>query len=180
VSTFLIGENFGKAWRSMFTDKWRTAPASGLSLPESLGNGLNDVNDETWGQTPDPRHNGMKAWHAGSNAYLARKLGIIGLPLLFLGGIVHESPIDFSSFMAEQRNQGTVNHFLDSMGDIGANLFGMGVGYFNWSPGAVSSAIRWGNGIYGPADGDRTLTGPGAIVGPYNGNPSEAWNTEGR
>lgn len=115
--------------------------------------------------------NGMHAWHAGSNAYLANQLGIVGAPLIFVGGVVHETPLDWKSFWAEQRFQGTVNHFLDSSMDIVANVFGMAVGYGMHGNTGVRLAIQWGNYIPGPGEPDPAFGGGGH----YRGNPSDAW-----
>ncbi len=57
---------------------------------------------------------------------------------------------------------------MDSLTDIGANLFGITVGYMG---GSVDFAVRWGNYIPGPGETDPTFGGGG----PYNGNPSDAW-----
>ena len=119
----------------------------------------------------DAYKNGMHAWHAGSNAYLAREFGIVGAPLIFLGGAFHESPLDWKSFMAEQDFQGTVNHFLDSFTDMIANSFGMWLQYKYPSPHTVGGAIYLGNYIPGPGDPDPTFGGGGA----YNGDPTKAW-----
>jgi len=116
--------------------------------------------------------NGMHAWHAGSNAYLAEQLGLVGGPLVFLGGVIHETPLDWGSFWAEQKWQGTVNHFLDSVTDIGANTFGLAIGYFDPTGNAIEHAVQWGNHIPGPGEPDPAFGGGG---GPYTGDPSDAW-----
>ncbi len=93
---------------------------------------------------------------------------MVGAPLILLGGIYHESPLDWESFKGEQHWQGTVNHVLDSVTDIGANVFGLGMGYLG---GGVDRATRWGNYIPGPGEPDPAFGGGG----PYNGNPLDAW-----
>lgn len=162
----VIGENYGAAWRSMFTEKWVNGPTGG-KLPQSLADGMKAVGASV---PADAAANGMHAWHAGSNAYLAGKLGLIGAPALFAGGLFHESPFDWGSFQAEQQFQGTVNHVLDSTMDIVANVFGMGVGYLNPGVG-VDDAVKWGNYIPGPGEPDPAFGGGG----PYKGNPADAW-----
>jgi len=163
----VIGENYGAAWRSMFTEKWVDGPTGG-KLPQSLAKGLADIRDT---QVPaNARENGMHAWHAGSNAYLAGKFGLVGAPLIAAGGIFHESPFDWGSFQAEQHWQGTVNHALDSTMDLFANALGMAVGYLN--PGSVGNAVTWGNRIPGPGDPDPLVGGRGT---PYTGNPVDDW-----
>lgn len=177
----VIGENYGAAWRSVFTEKWVDGPTGG-KLPQSLAEGMHRVGREVVTSTPNAAKNGMHAWHAGSNAYLAGKLGLIGAPAIFVGGLFHESPFDWSSFKAEQwgytdqdglhhPGQGTVNHVLDSTMDIVANAFGMGLGYLNPSV-SVSSAIHGGNYIPGPGDPDKAFGGAGHE---YNGQPWKAW-----
>jgi hypothetical protein len=165
---WVIGENYGAAWGSLFTEKWVPGPTGGM-MPESLRNGMLDDADSL---PPDAPANGMHAWHAGSNAYLAQQFGIIGAPLLFLGGLYHESPLDWESFKAEQRDQGTVNHILDSGMDIVANVFGMTVGYLVPGKSGVDLATRWGNYIPGPGDPNPLGKGGGT---PYKGNPADAW-----
>jgi RHS repeat-associated protein len=174
----VIGENYGAAWRSMFTEKWVDGPTGG-KLPQSLADGMSAVGS---GVPANAAANGMHAWHAGSNAYLAGKLGLIGAPALFAGGLFHESPLDWDSFKAEQSGyidqaglkhpgQGTVNHILDSTMDIVANVFGMGVGYLNPNV-SVPDAVSWGNYIPGPGDPDQAFGGVGHE---YNGKPWKAW-----
>jgi len=164
VVSFFIGENYGAAWRSLFTEKWVRGPTGGM-LPESLASDLAAVGRSVPG---DAANNGMHAWHAGSNALMAKKFGLLGAPLVFLAGVYHETPLDWGSFRAEQHYQGTVNHILDSVTDIGANIFGMAMGY---SGGGVDRAVRWGNHIPGPGETDPAFGGGG----PYNGHPSSAW-----
>ena len=159
-----VGEGNGAAWASLFAEKWVKGPTGG-KLPESLANDISSVARNLPG---DAANNGMHAWHAGSNALMAEKFGLLGAPLIFVAGVYHETPLDWSSFRAEQHYQGTVNHFLDSVTDVCANIFGMGVGY---SGGGVDRAVHWGNLIPGPGETDPAFGGGG----PYNGHPSDAW-----
>jgi len=167
-----IGDNFGEAWRNAVADtlagNWTRGPTGGY-MPASWAAALATV------QYPDgAKANGMHAWHAGSNALFARSLGILGAPLLLAGGVLHESPLDWASFQAEQYWQGSVNHFLDSATDIAANVFGMGVGSSKLSgtSAALSTlAAEWGNYIPGPGEPDPAFGGGG----PYKGNPTDAW-----
>lgn len=167
IIDFFIGKDYGATWRAMLTEKWVDGPTGG-KLPQSLADGLRGVGGNVPGNAAA---NGMHAWHAGSNAHLANRLGLIGAPFIILGGIFHESPLDWSSFCAEQRYQGTVNHALDSATDIVANIFGLGVGYLMGSQG-IDAAIKWGNYIPGPGEPDPAF---GGVGGPYKGKPSAAW-----
>ena len=84
-------------------------------------------------------------------------------------GIYHE--LEPGSFSAEQEAQGSVNHLLDSLGDIGANLFGYVVGMTSSRGSGVMNAIRWGKHIPGPGDPAMNFGGaPG-----YNGDPTRGW-----
>ena len=150
----------------MFSEPWVNG-ATGGRLPLSLAQGLLEVHRNV---PEDAYKNGMHAWHAGSNAYLAQELGLVGAPLISLGGWFHESPLDWGSFWAEQKFQGTVNHYLDSMTDIWANHFGMLMGYRYRGQG-VRMAITLGNHIPGPGDPDPAFGGQGA----YTGDPTKAW-----
>jgi hypothetical protein len=167
VVGFLIGENFGEAWRSFFSS-WAEGPTGGF-MPTGIAAILRSVRSMIPGNSAA---NGMHAWHAGSNAALAKALGLVGAPLILVAGILHETPLDFASFKGEQSFQGTINHALDSLTDIGANVFGMASGYLiPRSHAAVSFAIDVGNLIPGPGEPDPTFGGHGA----YTGNPSTAW-----
>jgi RHS repeat-associated protein len=129
----------------------------------------------------DSWKNGHKAWHASTNALLANRMGPnpIALAGLWLWGVGHELPTDPVSFQDEQRNQGTVNHILDSLLDIVANTIGIIIGLVlprtgtGPIPGAREGAAWFGlNLIPGPADQDKTAGGPGRF---YQGNPLDAW-----
>jgi hypothetical protein len=167
----VIGENYGKAWRDMLNfGAWGKGKTGGV-LSGELNKGVAESQQKAWAQTPSPADNGMHAWHAGSNAYAAQKLGLIGAPFIALGGIYHETPFDWGSFSAEQSAQGTVNHAIDSAMDIVANMFGMTVGYVYPGVEGWDNAVKWGNRIPGPGDPDPHGKGGGG----YTGNPSAAW-----
>jgi len=123
------------------------------------------------GSSKDPAKMGMHAWHAATNATIANRVGPVGTVFLWLGGVIHETPIDWKSFQAEQEAQGTVNHILDSLTDIGANIFGGLLGLLLPRKVAVRGAAILGNYIPGPGDPDPT----GAGTGGYTGNPADAW-----
>ena len=169
IVNWIIGENFGSAWRSLFQrERVRT---SSFRLPQEIADAIEGV------PVPDDAaDNGMHAWHAGSNAAAARKLGLVGLPLILLAGILHETPVDWGSFLAEQEFQGTLNHAVDSGTDILANVVGLGIGYALPTSAAVSVATSVGNLIPGPGEPDPTFGGAGA----YSGNPVAAWGTSVR
>lgn len=167
---WVIGENGGQAWVDAASEPWVRGPTGGL-LPQSLANGMLDVAARVRDKAPCPQANGMHAWHAGSNAYLQEKLGFAGTPFIFLGGLFHESPLDWGSFQAEQHWQGTVNHSLDSATDIVANMFGLMTGIFRSGDKSVDAAIIYGNYIPGPGEPDPAFGGNG----PYRGNPVYAW-----
>ncbi len=169
---WLIGQKTGAAWRDALSQEWVSGPTGGL-LPRNLANGMWDVVRRGQAIAPDMAANGMHAWHAGSNAYLVEQLGITGVPLIFVGGLFHESPLDWGSFMAEQNHQGTVNHLLDSMSDIVANTLGLGMGILLQENKSVETAIRYGNRVPGPGEPDPAFGGNGN----YNGKPSTAWES---
>ena len=165
LSDLIIGEDWGAAWGDVFSTDWAPGPTGGY-LPRSLANGLKEVSKDI---PSNAAANGMHAWHAGSNAYAAQKLGLLGAPSILAAGIIHETPLDWGSFRAEERWQGTINHALDSATDIIANITGMTLGYFGVSP---KDASNIGNYIPGPGEPDPAFGWGG---GPYNGNPSNAW-----
>lgn len=163
ITDLVIGANSGAAWRAAVTEPWVEGPTGGF-LPQSLAKGLLNVR----GMIPaNAAANGFHAWHAGSNAYLAQQLGLVGQPLIVLGGIFHETPLDWNSFKDEQRTQGTVNHVLDSATDIIANFVGMPMGYAQPGPAGIQAAIYYGNQVPGPTDHGKDYS--------YQGDPSEAW-----
>ncbi len=164
----IIGSNSGEAWGNVIRDPWVRGPTGGI-LPQRLAEGLLVIA----AMIPANAHvNGMHAWHAGSNAYLVEELGIIAIPLIYLGGLIHESPLDWDSFWAEQEWQGTVNHLLDSYSDILANIFGIGAAVFLPDNRSVGYAIGCGNYIPGPGEPDPAF---GGTTGPYTGNPTDDW-----
>jgi len=163
----MIGENGGEAWGAMLYEPWEKGPTGGV-LPVSIAKGMNDIRKVL---PLDASANGMHAWHSGSNAYLAHKLGLIGAPLIIFGGIIHETPLDFESFSAELDNQGLLNHMLDSLTDIFANSTGMHIGYIYQGDVGVMLAVEVGNHIPGPGEPDPAFGGHGK----YRGNPTTAW-----
>uniref|UniRef100_UPI004055E844 RHS repeat-associated core domain-containing protein n=1 Tax=Candidatus Electrothrix sp. TaxID=2170559 RepID=UPI004055E844 len=165
-ANLIIGENYGEAWKDAVMDDFGPGPTGGI-LPRSISDDMHEIRALL---PEDAAANGMHAWHAGTNAYLARKFGLIGAPIIFTGGLIHESPLDYNSFKAEQQYQGTVNHFFDSTMDIVANIIGMKMGYEGCS---VESAIHIGNYIPGPGDPDPEFNKNGG--GKYNGDPTKAW-----
>jgi hypothetical protein len=145
---------------------------TGGRLPESLAHGIVNVRHSV---PANANLNGMHAWHAGSNAYFAQRFGLLGSGFIAYAGLFHESPLDSGSFQAEQDHQGTVNHFLDSITDIQANVFGMMIGYLsNVMPETVGvdTAIKFGNYIPGPGEPDPEFGGTGRD---YDGDPTDAW-----
>ncbi|WP_437962143.1 SpvB/TcaC N-terminal domain-containing protein [Sorangium sp. So ce119] len=167
----------------MLAERWHTVdwsaradgdPTSTLPLPDSLRRDTRDAAGRLPSAAPNARENGMHAWHAGTNAAVAHRVGLLGALLLVIGGLIHESPIDWESFDAEQRNQGTVNHILDSLTDIIANVFGIFLGLLLPRSWAIEVGVRAGNYIPGPGDPDPAVGGDG---GTYTGKPWRAWGT---
>src|SRR5262249_32793601 len=128
-------ENMGLGALSMvglkefFTDTWIDPHEVGvltttLKMPRRLARDIKEASDVQQHLAPDAWKNGMHAWHAATNAHIVNRLGPVGAPILWLAGLVHESPIDWGSFESEQAAQGTVNHILDSSTDIVANTWG--------------------------------------------------------
>ena len=107
----------------------------------------------------------MHAWHAASNAYLVQEMGMIGIPIIFVGGVIHETPLDYASFCAEERDQGTVNHMLDSITDIIANIVGITLGGIGLTPGITGEIGNW-------------IPGPGEPDPRFNNNPPPPYGTE--
>lgn len=141
--------------KEVFTESWdRTGGSPGdataaLRLPGSLHQ---DVRNASARISADAYKNGMHSWHAATNAAVAHRVGPVGVIPLFLAGVTHESPIDWGSFMAEQDSQGTLNHILDSLMDIVANIFGMLIGLLLPRAWAIEVAAVLGNHIPGPGD----------------------------
>ncbi len=162
-------------FREVVEDKWGPGGTTALAVPRSFANDM-DITARRADQVSNGTAalNGMHAWHASTNAIAADRVGPFGVPFLILAGVVHESPIDWGSFQAEQTNQGTVNHILDSLTDIVANIFGCIIGLLiprRWS---VFVAALLGNQIPGPGDPDPTMVGH-VGGGDYAGNPGRAW-----
>jgi hypothetical protein len=164
--------------KEIVSEKFDTPIGTSVNFkgPKTLAKDIKDASKLVWDMNPrgspgDPAKNGMHSWHAATNAAVANRLGPLGAALLWIGGLVHESPIDWGSFQAEQRAQGTVNHILDSSTDIVANTFGILVGFLLPRKVAVKAAAFLGNYIPGPGDPDPT----GAGTGGYHGNPVDAW-----
>ena len=140
-------------------------------MPPHVADGITSVSEQVRATVgwSNAAKNGMHAWHAGTNAWLAQEFGLAGYPVAYGLGIYHE--LVPGSFSAEQEVQGSVNHVLDSLGDIGANLFGYVIGMTSARGSGVMNAIRWGNHIPGPGDPAMNFGGaPG-----YNGDPTRAW-----
>ena len=166
--------------RELAEDNWRSGNDQGTTsarMPESYARDMTITYERTWQVTEGTAaRNGMHAWHASTNAISANRVGPFGVPFLILMGLYHESPLDAGSFKAEQANQGTVNHILDSLTDIIANIFGILIGLLiprRWS---VYVAALLGNQIPGPGDPDPTMVGH-IGTGEYNThkNPTRAW-----
>ena len=121
--------------------------------------------------------NGHHPWHAGTNTMITQKVGLLGLPLLIAGGIYHETPFDPTWWTVEQVNQGTVNHLLDSAGDLVANTYGQILGLFgprDYS--TIKFAMRSGNYIIGPSDSDKGVAGgTGGTYRQAGSNPLNGW-----
>lgn len=143
-----------------------------LALPGTLATDLLQAQQVSHQVTGGEAHlNGMHAWHAATNAALSNRLGPIGAHFSWLSGLIHESPLDWGSFWAEQHFQGTVNHILDSSMDIVANYLGMQLGLLLPRELSVRMAAYWGNLIPGPGDPDPAFGGGGH----YKGSPLDAW-----
>jgi RHS repeat-associated protein len=166
---FMIGENWGSAYRGLLPSE---PSKTGLPVPANVAA---VISTELAVEPPDSYKNGHHAWHAGTNARLTQMFGVIAAPLIFLGGVIHETPLDAKSYVDELTNQGFVNQQLDSMGDITANALGIAIGAFDRTPGGVTRAIQLGNRIPGPTDpwGGR---GPRYRIG----NPAAAWGPYGK
>lgn len=173
-------------FREVVEDEWVTGRSQGfdntdLSLPKSMTRDLGITRSRVHKIAKGTEgRNGMHAWHASTNAILANRMGPIGVIFLFIAGLVHESPIDWGSFQAEQYWQGTVNHILDSFMDIIANIFGILIGLLiprRWS---VYVAALLGNQIPGPGEPDKDFGGDGipyhgTTATPRSGDPRRTW-----
>jgi RHS repeat-associated protein len=161
--------------KEIFGEKWVSGGSAslptGLTLPPTLAADLDFARKTQEKIAPDAGKNGMHAWHTATNAVVANRAGPIAAPFLWLAGLIHESPIDWESFKAEQHFQGTVNHILDSTMDIVSNTFGIVLGLLLPRKVAVKAGAFLGNYIPGPGDPDPNFGGTGA----YKGNPLDAW-----
>ena len=164
-----IGEYYGEFWRRDIWGPWSKGPTGGY-MPISIEKGMTDVYFNLPRSAPN---NGMHAWHAGSNAYLVHELGVIGVPLILVGGLVHETPLDYRSFCDEEKDQGSINHALDSITDIVANVLGVFLGSLGIDP---RTAAEIGDWIPGPGEPNPVFN-HGNDVPNYRqtGNPSGAW-----
>jgi RHS repeat-associated protein len=154
----------------ILSSRWVDTPIEGSpKLPESLVSDMSAVRNLDTGNTW--WKNGMHAWHAGSNAAISARLGLLMAPIQWLGGLYHELPFDWTSFWGEQRFQGTLNHILDSTTDIIANTYGIIIGNLLSPEIAGPFAAQSGNYIPGPGDPDPNFGGGGR----YQGRPSQAW-----
>jgi RHS repeat-associated protein len=154
-----------------FFREWKVWPGmtGTLPLPESLGEAVAGANTSGDEHARDAQ-NAMHGWHGSSNARVASRLGLFGVPFMTLSGVGHET-VDFGSMSAEFRAQGFVNATLDAFGDIGANTLGTFGGLL--VPGSLAGSFgrSLGNLVPGPAD----LDPQGLGVGGYTGNPCAAW-----
>lgn len=156
--------------KEAFTEGSWVSGRTGGVLPASLAGAIVDV--ERKYVPTDAWMNGMHAWHAGSNAEISSRLGPFAAPLQWVAGVIHETPLDWGSFWTEQRDQGTVNHVFDSIGDIVANTHGIAIGLLLPPKMAAGFAAYSGNYIPGPGEPDPTF---GGGTGRYKGEPSDAW-----
>jgi hypothetical protein len=110
-----------------------------LKLPRAIGKLVAQSNTTGKEHDYDAGH-GMHGWHASSNARVAAKIGPLFAPIQWLGGLAHEV-YDFRSIRWEIEAQGVAGWFVDSLGDITANTFGMATGYLV-SPASAGSVGR--------------------------------------
>jgi len=150
---------------------YEEGPTGGM-LPPSLSNEISIAQSVQQHVAPDAYLNGMHAWHAATNARLSNRLGPGGIIVIFLAGIYHETPLDSGSYSAEEEAQGTINHILDSVTDIIANVWGIAVGLTHSREEATERAARTGNYIPGPGEPDRQFNPHGV---PYTGDPRVHW-----
>jgi RHS repeat-associated protein len=155
--------------KEVISEKWTgRIRTSGIHLPPTLAADITHAEEFV---PDDAAENGMHSWHAATNAVVTSRLGPVAAPFLWIAGLIHESPIDWPSFQAEQTNQGTVNHILDSLMDIVSNTFGIILGLLLPRRLAGPAAGFLGNYIPGPSDSDPAIGGTGG----YKGNPADAW-----
>lgn len=158
ATTPFVGENFGAAWRSGLWDlaHWdlKAPDSSNLPIPKSWADAINGVEQNL---PADAAQHGYHAWHAGTNAWAARSLGVLGAWSFFAGGIIHETPVDPISWWGENLTQGSWRHLGDSATDIVSNAFGVTLGHSQLLRGfetnaLVTRAMEWGNHIPGTYD----------------------------
>lgn len=166
----LIGENLGEAYSSVFT-AWSRPPTGGwVPFPLTLRQHMTDIRKYFPIDPPWATLNGMHPWHAANNTYLARRFGLIGTPFILLIGLLHETPVDWGSYWKEEE-QGTINHQLDTVGDIASNVLGAAIGLVWHDPEADKFSAWLGSYIPGPGETDETVGGTLT----YEGNPVAAW-----
>jgi hypothetical protein len=148
------------------------APTTEMAMPATL---VADIKDTKKDIPEDAGRNGFHAWHAANSAVVTNRLGALGAVGVWIAGVVHETPLDKQSFRDEQKAQGTVNHILDSTGDIFANTLGIALGLLLPRAVAIKVAAFLGNYIPGPAD-PTSPPGFGKSWGkPYMGDPWVNW-----
>jgi|GEM_PF-598312 len=177
IAKSLLGDDYGATLFRIITfrEKWVNIDTGFgyMKVPQTLAEKVKTIFAYA---SDSAKQNGYHEEHAGVNAAMARQLGLLGAPLIFAGGVYHEIDIygkNFGSFGIEQRNQGTVNHIFDSLGDIAANVTGILTGLFDRGSNGIGDAMRVGNSIPGPTD----FWATGQV---YRGNPAEAWGPYGQ
>jgi RHS repeat-associated protein len=164
--------------KEVLTEKWIPSPGgggmptTGLKLPVTMTKDIQLASKEV---PENAGKNGYHAWHAADTAAVSNRVGPVGSVGVWIAGVIHETPVDQPSYKEEEAAQGSVNHFLDSMGDIFANTFGMLLGLLLPRIVAIKVAAFLGNFIPGPAD----PTAPfGKARGkPYKGDPAVNWSS---
>src|SRR5262249_16672268 len=102
------------------------AGASEHQIPANLQKAQKDEHRRA--EEVDGGAHGWHTWHAGAHAAIANILGPVTVPIQWLYGVAHETPLDAQSFREEEVNQGTKNHIIDAIGDILANTLGIVLG----------------------------------------------------
>jgi RHS repeat-associated protein len=160
------------------TEKWihsyeKGMPTTGSDLPVTITKDIQRASQEV---PENAGKNGYHAWHAADTAALSNRLGPVGSVLVWIGGFLHETPIDKKSYNEEDKAQGKVNHQLDSIGDIFANTFGILLGLLLPKIVAIKVAATLGNFIPGPADPTNPFGGKKSGK-PYMGDPAVNWRS---
>jgi hypothetical protein len=71
----------------ILSEKWVASPIKGCpKLPQTLSTDMREVTKLDTGN--NWAKNGMKGWHAGSNAAIASRLGLLLSPIQWLGGYI--------------------------------------------------------------------------------------------